>query len=425
MLSTTPFWTDDAGVAPRTGRRDLPGEADVVVVGAGITGLNAARVIAAAGCATVVIDAGTVGAGASTVSGGMVNYGLKAATKKVFKRYGATLGRELWDASLRSIDLVEEIVAAASIDCAFVRNGAAELGYRPADLDGFEHESAWMADALGFETDVVGPEDVRSVVDSAVFHCALVDRVGAGLHPARYVTGLAAAAERAGAMIVEEAPAQAISRHTTGYQVLTPLGKVATREVLLATNGYTGVRPVPRLRKGVVPVGSYIVVTEPLPAADAERLIPWNRMLWTARRFLNYFRRTPDDRILMGGRNDLSTDLDLVESAQILGATTVDIFPELAEVAITHSWSGNLGVTFDLMPHIGRIDGMWYALGYGGHGVGIGTYLGTEAGRRMTGELDRSPFEEIPHPTRPYYRSEPWFLPFAARWYRMLDAIGR
>ncbi len=425
MLSTTPFWRDDASPTATTPRRDLPSKADVVVVGAGITGLNAARVIAAAGCATVVIDAGTVGAGASTVNGGMVNYGLKASTKKVLKRYGDTMGRELWDASLRSIDLVEEIVTTAGIECAFVRHGAAELGYRPSDLDAFEHESEWMADTLGFDTDVVGPDDVRSVVDSPVFHCALVDRVGAGLHPARYVAGLATVAEASGAVIVEEAPAQAISRHTTGYQVLTPLGKIATREVLLATNGYTEVRPVPRLRKGVVPVGSYIVVTEPLPAADAERLIPRNRMLWTARRFLNYFRRTPDERILMGGRNDLSTDLDLVESARILGAKTVEVFPELAGVAITHSWSGKLGVTFDLMPHIGRIDGMWYALGYGGHGVGIGTYLGTEAGRRINGELDRSPFEDIPHPTRPYYRSEPWFLPFAARWYRMLDAIGR
>jgi glycine/D-amino acid oxidase-like deaminating enzyme len=425
MLRTTPFWRDDRPRPADLPVAALPEHTAVAVVGAGFTGLSAARVLAGAGTDVVVIDGGPVGAGASSVNGGMVNYGLKASTAKVFKRYGAALGREFWDASLRSIDLVEEIVATEGIDCAFTRGGAAELGYRERDLDAFAEEAQWMEETLGFSTELVGPADIGSVVGSERFHCALVDRVGAGLHPARYVYGLAAAAAAKGARIVENAEVKAISRHTGGYQLLTTRGKLSAETVLLATNGYTGVRPVPQLRRRVVPIGSYIVVTEPLPTADAERLVPRNRMLWTSRRFINYFRRTPDDRILMGGRNDLSTDLDLVESAAILTATARDIYPELADVAFTHSWTGKLGVTFDLMPHIGHIDGMWYALGYGGHGVGIGTYLGTEVGRRISGDLDRSPFEEIPHPTRPYYRSHPWFLPAAARWYRLLDAVGR
>ena len=115
---------------------------------------------------------------------------------------------------------------------------------------------------------------------------------------------------------------------------------VTAGEVLIATNGYTGARPVSALRRRVVPIGSYVVVTEPLPSETVERLIPRNRMLWTSRRFLNYFRRTPDNRILLGGRNHLSTDLDLQKSAEILRETTLGIFPELRDVRFTHTWTG-------------------------------------------------------------------------------------
>jgi glycine/D-amino acid oxidase-like deaminating enzyme len=423
MVTTRPFWREDSPLPEHDG--PLPAEADVAVIGAGFTGLNAAREIAAAGHSVVVLDAGKVGAGASSVNGGMVNHGLKAATTKVYKSFGPQLGREFWDASLASIDLVEKLVLDEGIDCGFVRNGAAELGYSKRDLTGFGHEADWMRENLDFDTDLYGPDRIHQVVGSDAFHCAMVDHVGAGLQPASYVAGLAGAAERRGAVIVDRARVLRVSRTTTGFQLLTERGRLAGGQVLYATNGYTESVPSPELRRRVIPVGSYIVVTEPLPLDVAERLVPEQRMLWTSRRFINYFRRTPDNRILMGGRNDLSTDLDLVESAARLEETTLEIFPELADVAFTNSWNGKLGITFDLMPHIGRIDGAWYALGYGGHGVGISTYVGAEVGRLIAGTQDRSPFAEIPHPTRPYYREKTWFLPLAARWYRFLDTIGR
>ncbi len=423
-IEVVPFWRADAEYPIHLDDAALPDATDIAVVGAGYTGLNAARVLAAAGRHVTVIDAGPIGAGASSVNGGMVNYGLKAHTSDVFARYGPELGRELWDAALGSIDLVERIVKDEGIDCAFSRSGAAALGYGSRDEKHFREWSRWLETNVDFATPIVGRDDIRTVVGSDRFATAQVDTVGAGLHPARFVYGLAAAATTRGATIVTNTEVRNIERkYPHRYQILTPKGKLTAENVLLATNGYTGPL-VPRLQRRVVPIGSYIVVTEPLPRDLAEHLIPHNRMLWTRRRFLNYFRRTPDDRILMGGRNNLATDLDLTKSAGILRRRTVEIFPELADVEFTHSWTGRLGVTFDLMPHIGRIDGMWYALGYGGHGVGIATYLGTEVGRLMTGELERSPFAEIPHPARFFYRGNPWFLPAAARWYRVLDALG-
>ena len=128
---------------------------------------------------------------------------------------------------------------------------------------------------------------------------------------------------------------------------------------------------------------------------------------------------------MLGGRRNLSPDLDLAESGKDLQKRLVEFFPELADVQITHVWNGRLGVTFDLMPHIGQTDGVWYAMGYGGHGLGIGTYLGNEVAGLMNGELDRSPFAEIDHPQRWYYRNKPWFLPAAAFGYRVLDRLSR
>ena len=423
-MEYAPVWRRDASLPEDVTTESIPAETDLAVVGAGYTGLAAALAAAGSDLRITVLDAGSIGGGASSVNGGMVNIGLKAPAAWLLKRFGKEAGRAFWDSSIASIDLVERIVQDEGIDCHFARPGAAKLGHAGRDFDRFGRSAAWMREALGFDAEVVPQHGIRSVVGSDRFRAALVDTVGAGLQPAAYVFGLAETVARKGVSLIEHARVDQIHSERSGFELTTSKGKLRARDVLLATNGYTTSRPEPRLRRRVVPVGSYIVATAPLDGALAERLIPRSRMLWTARRLLNYFRRTPDDRILFGGRNNLSTDLDLRESARILRRSAVDVFPELHDVAFTHAWGGRLGVTFDLMPHIGRIDGMWYALGYGGHGVGIATYVGTEVGRLIAGKLDRSPFAEIPHPTRVYYRDNAWFLPAAARWYRILDRLG-
>jgi glycine/D-amino acid oxidase-like deaminating enzyme len=422
-MKTTSFWTDDF---PRpTGlSSSLPSEADVVVVGAGVTGLAAARRLASAGASVVVLDAGRVGGGASSVSGGMVIYGLKAGQRRVIELVGDRLADELWQASLASIDLVERIVRDDGIDCDYSRAGAAALGFHARDAADLRTQGEWLQATVGFSTEFVDRASIGTVVGGSRFVAALIDGVSAGVHPAKYTYGLAGSSARAGAILVEGAEVTGLHNGGARWVVTTSRGTIGATDVLMATNGYTGTQ-FKTLRRGIVPIGSYSVVTEPLDAGLAAELIPEGRMLWTHRRFLNYFRMTPDRRLLMGGRANLSPDLDLRRSGEILRETVVDFFPELAGTAVTHSWGGRLGVTFDLLPHIGRIDGVWYALGYGGHGMGIGTYLGHEVAGLLAGELNRSPFAEIEHPHRFYYRKRPWFLPAAAALYRFLDRIGR
>jgi len=171
-------------------------------------------------------------------------------------------------------------------------------------------------------------------------------------------------------------------------------------------------------------VGSYSIVTEPLSTGAQGEISPRQRMFWDSKWFLNYFRLTPDGRLLWGGRNNLSTTLDVRESARILRGEMVRTFPQLKEVPVTHTWTGQLGLTFDLMPHIGRVKGVHYVFGFGGHGLHAALYLGREIGQMLSGEKGSSPFAEIKHQRVFFYRNKPWFLPLAVQYFRFRDRLS-
>jgi glycine/D-amino acid oxidase-like deaminating enzyme len=224
--------------------------------------------------------------------------------------------------------------------------------------------------------------------------------------------------------LVAHCPVDAIDRSGAGFQVATAKGSVRAGGVIVATNGYTTRRPVAELRNRVVPIGSYIIVTEPLGKELAASVFPANAMTYTKRRLLHYMRRTPDDRVLIGGRRNLKTDLPLEDSAADLHGSLIRYFPQLGDAGVSHVWGGKLGIPFDLRPHIGNVDGVWYAMGYAGHGVGLSTLLGHDLTGMLLGEEPTSPFAKIPHHGRFYYRGHPWFLNPASVLYRTLDKVG-
>jgi glycine/D-amino acid oxidase-like deaminating enzyme len=284
-------------------------------------------------------------------------------------------------------------------------------------------KAAWYKQHLGHTLHVVGPGELCAEIGTTAFYGGLADDYSGGLQPAKYVFGLARAVARHGAQLCEQVDVTRIEKVGHGFRLHTNQGVLQAKEVLIATNGYTD-RLVPQLKPKIFPVGSYIIVTEPLAPALQQKLSPKGRMFYDTKWFLNYFRLTPDGRILWGGRNNLSPNLDLQDSAERLREQMVKVFPDLADEPITHSWTGQLGLTFDLMPHIGRVEGIHYAFGYGGHGLSIATYLGTEVGMLLAGQKTSSPFAEIPHQTMFFYRNKPWFLPFAAQYYRFLDRVS-
>jgi glycine/D-amino acid oxidase-like deaminating enzyme len=422
-----PFWWDT--VTMPAGDATLPvanRQVDVAVIGSGFTGLAAARTLAQRGATVAVLEAETIGWGASSRNGGMVLTGLKVGTGELLARYGRELTRRMFAASVAAIDGVEQIVKEEGIDCDFVRTGHLDVACKPAHFQHFVHAAEVLAKEFNHPVRVVPKSELRSEVGSDLYHGGLVDEASAGINPARYVAGLAAAAQRAGATLQARTRVERVERDGQQFRVSTNRGTLRAREVFVGTSGYTG-PATPALRKKVIPIGSYIIVTEPLPESLAQEVSPRNRMIFDSKHFLYYFRLTPDRRMLFGGRAAFfpETASSVRASAEILRRAMLDVYPQLHAVGVEYAWGGTLDFTFDRMPHAGQMDGLHYALGYAGHGVALATYLGTQIARAICGEASDNPFADLPFPGAPLglYNGTPWFLPLVWGWYKFLDWV--
>lgn len=424
-MKQTPFWVEDQPRPPGLGAGTLPPRVDYLVIGSGLTGLSAALRLAGSGKEVAVIDAGDIAGGASSINGGMVSPDVKAGIPAVEARYGPEVATEMWRSTVRSVELVEELSRRPGIDAVTHRGGMAALGKGVRKLRDFERKADWYRERFAVDWEVIGPGEVHRIVGGDSFDAALYQPGGIGVHPARLSFGLAAEVERAGAVLVAQCEARAMGRTRNGLIVTTSKGLVETGDVILATNGYTTPSPSRRLTRLIVPVGSYIVVTQPVGKDMADSVFPTGANTYTPKRLLNYMRRTHDDRILVGGRRNLHPGLDLAESAAALRRAMIGFWPQLEAVEVTHVWGGKLGVPFDLIPHIGRVDGAWYALGYAGHGVGLALQLGHELAGMLLGEDPTSVYATIPHDGRFYYTGKrAWFLTPASILYRALDRLG-
>jgi glycine/D-amino acid oxidase-like deaminating enzyme len=426
MLKETPVWLEGAQFPPADTTRPLPERADVAVIGGGYTGLAAARALVRRGASVAVLEARSIGWGASSRNGGMVLTGLKVEAAGLIERYGRERARRMFAASLAAIDCVEQIVREEQIDCDFARDGHLLLAYKPAHFRAFVHEAALLKREFGHTTRLVPPGELRDEIGSGAYHGGLVDEASAGVHPARYVAGLAWAAQRAGAQLFDHTPAERVAREGDEFRIWTPRGSLRAGAVLVASGGYTG-PATPVLRRRVVPIGSYIIATAPLPADLAREVSPRGRMMFDSKNFLYYFRLTPDQRMLFGGRAGFfpETPATVRESATILRRGMLVVYPQLRDTPVEYAWGGTLDFTFDMMPHTGALGGLHYAIGYAGHGVAMATYMGTQIGRQIAGEQVENPFADLPFPTAPLglYDGRPWFLPLAGAWYRFLDWV--
>jgi glycine/D-amino acid oxidase-like deaminating enzyme len=430
QLNDSNYWLTTAAMPSGTAG-EVPARTDVAIIGAGFTGLSAARTLAKRGVNVVILEANSIGWGASSRNGGMVLTGLKLSPETLSKRYGMELTRKMYAASLASIDLVGQIVREDNITCDFSRCGHLEVACKPSHFDSYARSVETIAREFNHQLRVIPRVELADEIGSSIYHGGIVDDSSAGVNPARYVSGLAAAALTAGARIFHNATVQQIApasnNGSRSLTLQTTRGNVKADNVLIATSGYTS-SATPALRKKIIPIGSFIITTEPLSDSLARELSPRNRMIYDSKHYLYYYRLTPDNRMLFGGRAAFfpETKNTIRRSAEILRRGMIDVFPQLRDTKLAHAWGGTLDFCFDTMPHSGQMDGIYYALGYAGHGVAMATYLGAKIAEHICGDETDIPFSAIPFPGAPLglYNGRPWFLPFAGAYYKVLDWIS-
>jgi len=419
-----PYWWE-ATPRPRPEPEPLPQRVEVAVIGSGYTGLHAALQTARGGRETLVLDAEDLGWGCSSRNGGQISTSVKPDLEGLSARYGRERATEILREGARSLAWIGEFVAAEAIHCDFRIAGRFHAAHAPGRYEELARTAESLPKELGYEAEVVPRAEQHRELGSEAYHGGLLFPRHAAIDPGRYHAGLLECARRAGVRFAPHCAVTGLQRESDGFRLQTARGVVAADRVVVATNGYTG--PLtPWLRRWVIPIGSYMIATEPLPRETMDRLMPRNRIVSDTRRVVYYYRASPDRRrILFGGRVS-AAETDPRVSGPRLHRDLVRLFPELAGTRVSHSWMGFVAYSFDTMMHIGSRDGLHYAMGYCGSGVGMAGYLGMRLGQQVLGLLEgRTAFDGLPFPTRPLYRGRPWFLAPTVRLYRWLDRLDR
>lgn len=416
-----PFWWERTPQL-ELGEVELPAKADVVIVGSGYTGLCAAIQTARGGHDTVVIDAEAPGWGCSSRNGGQISTSLKPDFAALARKYGEARAFDILKEGHNALEWLGDFIAAEGIDCDFRRCGRFYAAHTPKKYDELARTAANQIKGLETGAFMVPRAEQAAEVGSEHYHGGMVLPRHASLDPARYHRGLLERALAAGVRVVPRCRAESIGGRPGALELTTARGRIAARDVIVATSGYTG-RLTPWHRRRIIPIGSYVLATEPLAPERAAALIPTGRVITDTCKLVVYYRLSPDGRrMVFGGRVSVA-ETDPTLAAPALHAEMARRFPELAGTPITHAWMGFVGYTFEQMPHLGQRDGVHYSMGYCGSGVSLASYFGTRIGQQVLGVPEgRSPLQETGFETRPYYWGKPWFLATAIRYYRWQDS---
>lgn len=419
-----PYWWD---AAPRSvvAPPPLPAKADVVVIGSGFTGLSAGLTLLREGRSVVVLERGVPGYGASTRNGGQIGSGnQKFRVARLIQLRGRKKAEAMLREGVQMLDHIGQLIEDEKIDCHFTRCGRFRAAVRPEHYEAMARDMDDLRQIAGVESFMVPKSEQHSEIGSDVFFGGSVLPGDASLHPGLYHAGLMQRIGEAGGLVIGNAAAQDISPDDGRFSVTTPAGKIMARDVLIATNGYTD-RLVPELGRRIVPIGSGLIATGDIPEATFSRLLPKGRVYGNTNRVFYYFRAAPGERrLIWGGRVGRLASNTSPLAFRHLARDMLHVFPDLADVPVTHGWDGMIGYTYDEVPHLGRTAaGLYYALGYCGTGVSRATYFGHKIALQLLGKGEgRTAFDDLVFPSYPAHPIAKRVVPVVETWYRFRDA---
>jgi gamma-glutamylputrescine oxidase len=427
MASANSLWASTA--VPLRIFPSLSGEiqADVVIIGAGYTGLSAAHHIAKSGLVPVVLEANRPGWGASGRNGGVITAKFRQSFRGIDAVHGRAMAKRMYDIAHESTEIVEELVSEFGITSArLTRTGQVKAAHNQATLRAAIDEAEWMKREMGdADVRILDAHEVREETGSQAFVGGVLNPGSGGIHPLNYLHGLAEGLAARGIAIYQESPALRLRREDNGVIAETPDGAVRARQVIIATNSYSDLTDATRhMQHTLVPFRSAIIATDKLPHNLAGSLMPTGRTYTETKRMMRWFRMV-DDRVIFGGRGAFGKQ-DSEPAFDALRKAMTGIFPELSDVPLAFKWSGLVGMTLDSVPHIGWLDDRTlFSMGYNGAGVAMSSLMGRYLAAFIRGErpdvglLDARRMKVIPF----YPLREP-AVRMVAGWYQFLDAIG-
>jgi gamma-glutamylputrescine oxidase len=409
----------------RAHRQPLRGEhrADVVVLGGGIAGCSAALHLSKRGYRVALLEAHTVGYGASGRSGGQTIFGLAVGQAALAAEVGHEDARRLFDLSIEALDLTQSLIAEYGIECEY-RPNHVHVAVKPRHLEELADWARELHEDYGYASArLLDREELRAHVQSERYLGGLIDSRSGHLHPLKFTQGVARAAEASGAMIFENSH---VLHYRNGAEVVvhTAQGSVRCAYLVLCGNAYIG-SVAPALARRILGVGTYIIATEPLGEERARSLLPSNAAIADINWILDYFRRSADGRLLFGGRVSYSA-LQPPHLGESMRRRMLRIFPALADVKVAYAWGGFLDITRSRAPDFGRLAAnVFYMQGFSGHGMTLTGLAGKLAAEAVAGTAERfDVFARIPHrdfPGGPLLRRPS--LVMAMLYYRLRDLL--
>ena len=417
-----PFWWELAEPR-RSGDGELPKKVDVLVIGSGFTGLSAALVLARSGREVAVIDSEAIGYGASSRNGGQIGSGNQRFTVvQMVARYGRPKAAALLREGFNALEFVKRFITDEHIDCELQVVGRFRGALRAHHYDAMARDLDDLRDIVGVESHMVPRAEQHREIDTELYLGGSVLPIDGCLHPALYHRGLLDRARAAGVKAYSHTAAIAVTPVSEGVVVQTSQGAVTARDVVVATNGYTS-DATPDYERRVVPIGSAIIATDELPPGLMDRLLPTRRVIGNTARVFHYYRASPDGkRILFGGRLQGPLAPPTPRPFTHLYRDMVALFPALAGIGVSHAWTGYVGYTVDVLPHLGHDGAVHYGLGFCGSGVARASYIGHQLARQILGEpagatawddLDFRPFR--------FHAAHRLGVPLASNWKRLRD----